>query len=115
MKALNPHVVRFDFFPFEDGQIDQELPFIIAGMVVLSQNSLQGKEFAKTGLTPLMGSSPYRVKEVHPGQSITYERDPSYWGKDQPSLRGFCIILRRLHSNILATIRLDLRLSKQVW
>lgn len=88
VKALNSHVVRFDFFPFEDGQIDQELPFIIAGMVVLSQNSLQGKEFAKTGLTPLMGSGPYRVKEVHPGQSITYERDPSYWGKDQPSLRG---------------------------
>jgi microcin C transport system substrate-binding protein len=38
----------------------------------------------KTTLEPPLGSGPYRIKEVKPGHSISYERVKDYWGKDLP-------------------------------
>jgi microcin C transport system substrate-binding protein len=35
-----------------------------------------------------MGSGPYRITNVKPGRSITYQLDPDYWGKDLPVNRG---------------------------
>ena len=35
-----------------------------------------------------VGSGPYRVAEVKPGQGLTLERDPNYWAKDLPISRG---------------------------
>ncbi|MGI9403746.1 MAG: extracellular solute-binding protein, partial [Hyphomicrobium sp.] len=34
------------------------------------------------------GSGPYRVAKVDSGRSITYRRNPDYWGKDLPVNRG---------------------------
>jgi microcin C transport system substrate-binding protein len=42
----------------------------------------------KTTLEPALGSGPYRIKEVTPGRSITYERVADYWGKDLPVNKG---------------------------
>jgi microcin C transport system substrate-binding protein len=35
-----------------------------------------------------MGSGPYKVSKVDAGRSITYVRDPNYWGRDLPVNRG---------------------------
>jgi microcin C transport system substrate-binding protein len=67
---------------------DPELPFIILLVSPQSQKSLEGKNFAETGLTPLLGSGPYRIAEVDPGRSITYERVKDYWAADLPTVRG---------------------------
>lgn len=89
LDGKNYETVTFIFHLMEGSQeYDQELPLIIAGMPVLSENSLKGKNFSQTGLEPLMGSGPYRIKEVKPGQMIVFERDPHYWGKDLPALQG---------------------------
>jgi microcin C transport system substrate-binding protein len=37
--------------------------------------------------TPL-GSGPYKVSKVDSGRSITFERNPDWWGKDLPVSRG---------------------------
>jgi len=42
----------------------------------------------KTTLEPPLGSGPYRIKQVSPARSITYERVADYWGKDLPVNRG---------------------------
>lgn len=84
---LSPHSIKFTFKTIE-GKYDRELPLIIALMPVISKKALEGKSFATTGMMPLMGSGPYRVAEVLPGKSITYERVKDYWGKDLPTTQG---------------------------
>lgn len=87
IEILSPHEIKFTFNAI-DGQYDRELPLIIAMMPITSKKFLEGKSFAETGMTPLMGSGPYRVAEVIPGKSITYERVKDYWGKDLPVVQG---------------------------
>ncbi|HTT79730.1 MAG TPA: extracellular solute-binding protein, partial [Stellaceae bacterium] len=44
--------------------------------------------FTKTTLKPPLGSGPYAVETVQPGQSITYKRVVDYWGADLPVNKG---------------------------
>ena len=44
--------------------------------------------FDQTSLAPPLGSGPYVVAEVRPGESITFKRNPDYWGRDLPINRG---------------------------
>ena len=37
---------------------------------------------------PPLGSGPYTVSEVKPGESVTFTREPDYWGRDLPINRG---------------------------
>jgi peptide/nickel transport system substrate-binding protein len=57
-------------------------------MPVLPKHLIDPETFDRSTLTPPVGSGPYRIKAVKPGESITYERDPNYWGKDIPSKVG---------------------------
>ncbi|MGH1399311.1 MAG: extracellular solute-binding protein [Alphaproteobacteria bacterium] len=66
-----------------------ELPLIIAEMAILPKHFWEGREFDKTSLEAPLGSGPYKVSAVESGRSITYERDPDWWGKDLPFFKGF--------------------------
>lgn len=79
-EAASPHHVTFFF----SGPENRELPLIIGQMPVLSKAYWREREFEQTTLEAPLGSGPYRVIQVDPGKSITYERDPSYWGADLP-------------------------------
>jgi len=83
-ERLSDHKVRFTF----DAAGDQEIPLILGLMPVLPRHLINPETFEDTTLKPLVGSGPYRVAKVDPGRSITYERDPNYWGKDLPVNRG---------------------------
>ena len=61
---------------------DRELPLIIGVMPVVSKAFWQGKAFDETTLDPIIGSGPYVIAEVKPGESITYRRNRDWWGKD---------------------------------
>ncbi len=37
---------------------------------------------------PILGSGPYAISAVRPGESVTFTRDPNYWGRDLPINRG---------------------------
>jgi peptide/nickel transport system substrate-binding protein len=75
-------------FVFND-KSDREFPMLIAGtMPVLPKHAIDPATFGNSTLKPPVGSGPYTVSGVQPGQRITYKRNPDYWGKDLPSQRG---------------------------
>jgi peptide/nickel transport system substrate-binding protein len=84
-EALDPRTVRFDFA----GAGDRELPLILGLMPILPRHATDVSHFEQTSMTPSIGSGPYRVSAVRPGASVTFTRDPDYWGRDLPINRGF--------------------------
>ena len=76
--------VRFTF----DASGDREMPLILGLMPVLPKHLLNGETFEKTTLVPPIGSGPYTIAKVDPGKSISFKRDPNYWGRDLPVNRG---------------------------
>lgn len=60
---------------------DREMPLIMGLMPVLPRQQRQPDSFEETTLTPPIGSGPYRVTRVEPGASLTFTRNPDYWGK----------------------------------
>jgi peptide/nickel transport system substrate-binding protein len=70
------------------GANDRELPLTLAIMPVLSRAHTDAEHFEDQTLQIPVGSGPYRVAEVKPGQGLTLERDPNYWAKDRPISRG---------------------------
>ena len=59
-----------------------------AGMYPLPVHYWEGKDVTASTLEPPLSSGPYRVKNLEPGRSITYERVADYWGQDLPVNRG---------------------------
>ena len=83
-EALDALTVRFDL----SGADDRELPLILGLMPVLPKHATDVTTFEETSLTAPVGSGPYRVSAVKPGASVTFKRDPDYWGRDLPINRG---------------------------
>ena len=67
---------------------DRELPLILGLMPILAKHATDADHFDETTLRPPVGSGPYLVSEVKPGESISYQRNPSFWGKELPVYRG---------------------------
>lgn len=76
--------VKFTF----KGGANPELPAILGQLPILSKRYYSTQDFTKTSLEPPIGSGPYRVVDVDPGRSISYQRDPDYWGRNLPINRG---------------------------
>ena len=83
-EKIGPHEVKFIF----SDKTNTELPLIMGQLPVLSKKFWQGKDFAATTLTPILGSGPYKVSDISPGRSIAYERVKDWWAKDLPINRG---------------------------
>jgi len=84
VETPDPLTIRFDL----TGIGDRELPLILGLMPVLAKHATDVEKFEETSLTPLLGSGPYLVTDVKAGESITYKRNPDFWGKDLPINRG---------------------------
>jgi microcin C transport system substrate-binding protein len=74
-------------FTFRNGS-NRELPSIVGEMPVLSKAYWSKIDFSKPLIDPPLGSGPYKIEAVDIGRSITYQRDPNYWGKDLAVNRG---------------------------
>jgi len=77
--------VRFTF----NDQADREFPLIIALTPIVPKHFFNKETFDQTTLKPVIGSGPYTVSEIKPGERIVYKRNPEYWGRDVPAKRGF--------------------------
>ena len=82
--AIDARTVRFELA----GADDRELPLIIGLMPVLAKHAIDVDKFEETTFAPLLGSGPYTVNAVKPGESVSFKRDPNYWGRDLPINRG---------------------------
>jgi microcin C transport system substrate-binding protein len=83
--------VTFNF----DVKGNRELPLIIGDLIVLPKHfyGVAGangelRDLSKSTLEIPLGSGPYRIKEMDPGRSITYERVKDWWAKDLPVAAG---------------------------
>lgn len=79
--AEGPNRVRFDFAPDEP---KRDLPMLAAQMPIFSKAHFDAVDFERSGLTPPVGSGPYRIGAVKPGASIIFERVEDYWARDLP-------------------------------
>ncbi len=83
-EALDPQTVRFMFA----GAETRDLPLIVAQLPVFSKTYYTTHDFTATTVDPPLGSGPYTVKDAQLGRSITYARNPEYWGWNLPVNRG---------------------------
>ena len=74
-------------FTFRTGD-NRELPSIVGEMPVLSKAAWSKIDFDKPLQQAPLGSGPYKIASFEIGRSITYQRDPNYWGKNLPAVRG---------------------------
>ncbi|MBM1172277.1 extracellular solute-binding protein [Microvirga arabica] len=81
---IDPHRIRFDL----SGSNDRELPLLIGMMSVFPAHATDPERFDKTTLTPPIGSGPYVLTEVKPGERVVLTRRKDYWGEDLPITRG---------------------------
>lgn len=83
-EAPDPETVSFDL----TGAGDRELPLTLALLPVLSKAHVDAEHFEDQTLQIPVGSGPYRVAEAKPGERLILERDPGYWARDLPVMRG---------------------------
>ncbi len=82
-EVLDERRIRFDFNP--DSPLRGRIQ-AAGGLPVFSRAShdASGLAFEDSRLEPLIGSGPYTLAEVEPGQRVVYERNRDYWGNDLP-------------------------------
>jgi len=83
-EKISDHAVRFTF----DAAGDREIPMIIGLMPILPKHKTSLENFETTTLEPPIGSGAYTVARVDPGRSLTYKRNPDWWGGDLAVTRG---------------------------
>jgi peptide/nickel transport system substrate-binding protein len=86
-EILDPLTVRFDFGNDDNGS-DRELPLILGLMPVLPKHAVDADNFEKATLAKPLGSGPYVVDKVDVGKTVSFKRDPNYWGNNLPINRG---------------------------
>jgi peptide/nickel transport system substrate-binding protein len=86
VEILGPNRIRFDL----SGSNDRELPLLLGmSMPIFPAHATKLETFDKTSLTPLVGSGPYALTEVRPGERVVLTRRKDYWGEGLPITRGF--------------------------
>ena len=84
MEKVGDNSVKFTF----NDSSNREFPLILALTPILPKHATDAENFDRSTLEPIIGSGPYRVEKVEPGERITYKRNPEYWAKDLPVKRG---------------------------
>ncbi len=82
--APDAGTVHFDL----TGVADRALLFTLASMRILPKHATDVEHFEQATYAPPIGSGPYVLAEVKPGERIVLHRDPNYWGANLPTRRG---------------------------
>lgn len=82
-ELLDPYKVKFTFTP---GIPFRDLPATVGGLTVFSKADVigKGRDLEASSTESFIGSGPYLVDRVKPGEQITYRRNPDYWGSTHP-------------------------------
>lgn len=76
--VLGTHSIRFDFKP----GVNRELALILGQLPVFPKHFWKDRDFSKPTQDIPVASGPYVVDSFQVNKSITYKRNPEYWGKD---------------------------------
>ncbi len=84
MEQTGPRSVRFTF-----NSDNQELALLMGLRPILKKAQWEARDFTQSGidLVPI-GSSPYVIDSFETNRYISFKRNPDYWGKDVPFMRG---------------------------
>ncbi|MEG2358152.1 extracellular solute-binding protein [Acinetobacter sp.] len=83
-EVLSRHQVKMSF----KSDNNAEMPLILAQMPIYSKKDWSSKDFSRVTLQPILGSGPYLIDRIDAGRSVSYKRNPDYWGKDLPVNKG---------------------------
>ncbi len=83
VQILDEQRVKFVF----ESDDNKEILLTVGQFPVFAKSSIDA-DFDKISLKPLMGSGPYKLGRVDAGRSVSYVRDPNYWGRDLMVNRG---------------------------
>jgi len=84
MEQTGPRSLRITF-----NTKDDELPLIMGLRPILKKAQWEGKDFTQSGLDVIpISSAPYVVSDFEAGRYVVLKRNPDYWGKDVPFMRG---------------------------
>ncbi|MEX3961526.1 extracellular solute-binding protein [Paraburkholderia sp. EG286B] len=105
--VVDPATIRFEF-----RSNNRELPLIAGGMPVFSHKWGLRPDGSRIAFDQLafeqpIGSGPYVIDRYSNGRTITYKRDPNYWGKELPVRVGtnnFERITYKLYSDDVARL-----------
>ncbi len=83
IQTINKQQVKFVFASDDN----KEILLTVGQFPIFAKTSID-ESFEKISLIPLMGSGPYKLGRVEAGRSVSYVRDPEYWGRDLMVNRG---------------------------
>ena len=86
-EVLGPQQIKFTF---KAGFPTRDLPSEVGGLPIISKAHYEanGLDLEKSSLTPFLGTGEYMLDTFEAGKSITWKRNPDYWGADLPINRG---------------------------
>lgn len=82
--AIDAGTLRLAF----SGKQSERTILDVATFPILSKAYFTTVPFDSSRMAPPLGSGPYKVGLVHPGQTVEFERVADYWGRDLPVNRG---------------------------
>lgn len=87
VEVLDPHRIKFTF---KDGVPHRDLPASMGGLPVISKAHYEanGLDLEESTMTPMLGSGPYVPGRIDVGKSVSWVRNPDYWGADLPLNKG---------------------------
>ena len=99
MEKVGEHGVRLTF----NDKADRELPLLLALLPILPKHATDADNFDKSTLKPLIGSGPYVVDSVKPGEYVSLKRNPGLLGEGHPVEARLRQLRRDPHQLLSAT------------
>ncbi|CAM3341019.1 microcin C transport system substrate-binding protein [Paracoccus aminovorans] len=82
-ELIDDHTIKFIFRPdYPRRDVIQS----VGGQIVFSREDFRKnkRDIEQSSAVPFVGSGPYVFDRADMGRSVTYRRNPDYWGKDLP-------------------------------
>ena len=82
-EVLDDHTIKFYFQP---GYPRRDLIQSVGGQIVFSREDFRknNRDIEQSSNKPFLGSGPYVFDSADMGRSVSYRRNPDYWGRDLP-------------------------------
>lgn len=80
IEALDEKTVKFSF----KSSKNRELALIVGEVAILPKHYWETRDFQKPSLDIPVGSGPYIIDRLDAGRSVTFKRNPHYWGEKIP-------------------------------